>query len=364
MLYIHVPFCLSKCSYCGFYSKVAVYGEHEAYLKRLKEEANERLSLLQAGCDTVFVGGGNPTSLGYNGLKSLIEIISSHIDLNSISEFTFETNPETLSSELIDLLASIPNIRISMGVQRLKDEQLSILGRNARMKSVYSSLDKLFNKISNVNCDFIMGVPNCSSIANELGGFLQRYPLKHISAYFLTLEEGTKLAEMVEKGELQDPADIDASELYEVRKVLLQNNFSHYEISNYALKGYECKHNLGYWQNKDYIGLGPSAVSSLGNKRFSNPANLNQWLDGIKPEIEELTETDKRNEYVMLHLRLLEQGLDLSDLEKLYGKQSDEFYIIVDNMLKNKKLEKIANTIRLTTEEISFANSIISELFI
>ena len=366
MIYIHVPFCFSKCSYCGFYSKVALCGEHETYLKRLEEEAKERLDKQNFDFDTVFVGGGNPTCLGFEGLKKLLNIVSKHIDINKVSEFSFETNPETLNSDIIDLLAEIPNIRLSMGVQRLKDSELKILGRNANLKSVYNALDKVFNKISNVNCDFIMGVPSCPSIANDLSNLVQKYPLKHISAYFLTLEEGTKLAKMVENGELEDPDDIDASELYDIRKILLSEKFGfkHYEISNYAKEGFECRHNLGYWQNKDYIGLGPSAVSSIGNRRISNVSDFNLWLNGSEPEIENLTDIDRRNEYVMLHLRLLEKGLDLTELEKKFGKQNDEFYQLVENLLKSVQLLKTGSILKLAPQSIAYANNIISDLFI
>lgn len=364
MVYVHVPFCLSKCSYCGFYSKVAACGEHEAFLKRLREEAGERLLFPSGFCDTVFVGGGNPTSIGIEGLKTLVSIIGERIDLNKVSEFSFETNPETLSEDVVDFLADIPNIRISMGVQRLNSHDLKILGRNASLNSVHKALKLVFKKISNVNCDFIMGVPSCKSIADELGVFIENYPLKHISAYLLTVEEGTALANLVERGELENPDDIDATELFEVKALLEKNGFAHYEISNYAKQGYQCRHNLGYWEKKDYIGIGPSAVSSLGDRRISNPSDLKAWVNKCEPSVEYLSEADKRNEYVMLRLRLLEKGLDLNMLERLYGKQPSEFYANVEKLLKSVQLLKVGSSLKIPPKSIAFANGIISDLFI
>lgn len=245
-LYIHVPFCLSKCGYCAFYSKVPGKDDIALYLNKLRKEAKEHILPGAKDYETIFIGGGNPSALGLAGIEQIIEIISENIDLAKVKEFTIETNPETLSIEIIDFLAQINNIRISMGVQRLQDNELKILGRNAVMNSVYSALDKVFNKIQNVSCDFILGVPGCNTISESLSSFLIKYPLKHVSAYFLGVEENTPLYEAVLNKKMADPDEIGPGEMFDVKKVLADAGFLHYEISNYAKPGYECKHNLNY----------------------------------------------------------------------------------------------------------------------
>ena len=366
-LYIHVPFCFSKCDYCGFYSIVPKESYFiDRYLDRLRKDIDRwfKIDYLEKKIKTIFIGGGNPTMLGLRGVRTLIDIISDHLDFNEIEEITFETNPETLTEDIVDYLSEIPKIRISIGIQRLQNSELELLGRNARINSVIRALDNTFGKIENISGDFILGVPNCSSLAQELRKLITDYPFKHISAYFLTIEEGTPIQKKVEAGKLQNPDDIGPEEMFEVAEVLKEQEFEHYEISNYAKQGYRCKHNMGYWEAKDYIGFGPSAVSCINHIRYSNVSCFESWLNAVSPEKEQLSLIDQRNEFLMLHLRLLTDGLDLNIFEKSFGLQKEDFYLNLNRHLLSGELTKEDNKVHLTSLGVVMANSIISDLFI
>ncbi len=366
-LYIHVPFCFSKCDYCGFYSIVPKETYFvDRYLDRLRKDIDGwfKLDYLSKKIKTVFIGGGNPTMLGLKGIRTLIEIIGDHLDFNEIEEITFETNPETLTDDIISYFAEIPNIRLSIGIQRLQNKELELLGRNARLNSVIRALDRAFDSVDNINGDFILGVPNCSSIAPELKKIVSDYPFKHISAYFLTVEEGTVIYRKVESGKLQNPDDIGPEEMFDVAEVLRESGFEHYEISNYSKPGYRCRHNLGYWEAEDYVGFGPSAVSSINQVRYSYVSCFEQWLNGVKPEKENLTSVDLRNEYLMLHLRLLVDGLNINLFEKRFGYQKEEFYLSLNRHIQAGELVKDGDIVHLTSLGVVMANSVISDLFL
>ena len=365
-LYIHVPFCFSKCDYCGFYSIVPKESYFiDRYLDRLRKEIDRwfKLDYLSKNIKTVFIGGGNPTMLGLKGIRTLINIIGDHLDFNEIEEITFETNPETLTDDIIEYLSEIPKIRLSIGIQRLQNSELELLGRNARINSVIRALDSVFERIDNINSDFILGVPDCPSIASELEKLVSDYPFKHISAYFLTVEEGTAIYRKVESGKLQNPDDIGPEEMFAVAEVLKKSGFEHYEISNYSKPGYRCRHNLGYWEAEDYVGFGPSAVSCINQVRYSSVSCFDSWLNGVNPEIENLSFTDLRNEYLMLHLRLLIEGLNLKLFEKKFGIQKEEFYINLNKHIRSGELVQEGDIVHLTNLGVVMANTVISDLF-
>lgn len=362
-LYVHVPFCLSKCDYCGFYSIIPDSDYFELYLRQLEIEAAERLSDVEKTFKTCFVGGGNPTSMCTENFKRFVKIITNKLPAN-IVEFTFESNPETLTQEIIDIMADLPGIRLSMGVQRLKDEELRILGRKSSIYKIYKALELAFSRLENVSVDFIMGVPDCPSLADDLSCFISRFPMKHVSAYFLSIEPGSLLQKKVESGALPDPQNIDASELFEVRNVLLDAGFEHYEVSNYALPGKRCEHNMNYWHTADYTGIGPSAVSTVSSVRTENINDFQLWLSGGKAETEYLSDIDCRNEYLMLQLRLLKDGLSLTELGRRFGKQTDLFYADVIENIKLGYLYRKDENISLTDNGLVIADRVIGSLFL
>ncbi len=364
-LYVHVPFCLAKCDYCGFYSQAPQPSSIVRYLEHLALEAKARTALFSADFTTVFVGGGNPTCIGLENLKRLVEVVLTCLpDINTLQEWTFETNPETLTPEIVSFLTSLPAIRLSIGIQRLHQRELSVLGRRASIEALFPALELAFAKVRNVSCDFIMGVPGCSSLADDLHDLMVRYPFTHVSAYFLTVEEDTPLQRSVQAGNLSDPADIGAEELYEVRDVLVKAGFEHYEISNYARPGFRCQHNINYWRQGSYTGLGPAAVSSEAGTRLANVADLDRWLAGEKPAVEKLSQIDQRNEHLMLRLRLLQDGLDIARFVDRYGRQSDEFYATLSHQIETGNLCRGGDRLRLSDSGLRVADEVMASLFI
>jgi oxygen-independent coproporphyrinogen-3 oxidase len=365
-LYLHIPFCLSKCSYCGFYSKVPAGEEMIAFLDHLEFEAEARFGDGKAAFSTVFVGGGNPVCLGIAGLQRLEKIIRRYIIPDRLEEWTFEANPETLTTEILSYFSTLPAIRLSIGVQRLCDSELQIIGRKASLAAIYRALDAVFSVsgLTNVGIDLILGVPGGNSVAGELRNLINCYALQHVSAYFLTLEPGTPLEASVNAGIMADPQEVGPEELFQVRDVLVEAGFEHYEISNYARSGYRCRHNLNYWQPGNYSGLGPSAVSTCADLRLTNPASLSGWLKNEPPAIEQLSPIDRRNEYLMLRLRLLQDGLDVARLEKRFGSQSEEFYTALSGYIADGLLCRDDSVVRLTDKGLIVADEVMAGLFI
>ncbi|MEW6710860.1 MAG: radical SAM family heme chaperone HemW [Candidatus Riflebacteria bacterium] len=363
-LYIHVPFCFSKCAYCGFYSTIPDSEKMSRYLQRLEAEASARLPAAAGNIHTIFVGGGNPLCPGLPGLKRIFEIVKNHVDLSSISEWTFEANPENLSDEIAAFLKELPGIRISLGVQRIADAELELLGRRARMDDVERALEICGRHFSNFGIDLILGVPGCQSIAPALAQLLEKHRIQHVSAYFLSVEPGSLLQQRIENHEFPHPDEADPDELFELRQVLIDAGFEHYEISNYARPGRRCLHNMNYWKPGDYIGLGPSAVSTEAGLRCYNPADLDRWLADESPAFEQLSSVDRRNEYLMLRLRLLADGLNLTSFERRFGAQDDNFHSQVLWHIEQGNLVQENNVIKLTAKGIIFSDNIISDLFI
>ncbi len=363
-LYVHVPFCFSRCDYCGFYSTLPGEGSIEQYLLRLQNESEAARTCCHGQVKTVFIGGGNPTTLGLHGIRRLFSLLEPWFSGSRPEEITLETNPETLTAELVDYLSAIDGIRLSMGIQRLRDDELALLGRRARLDSVNRALDMACSRLNNVSVDLILGVPGCPSLADDLAVLLRRFDVQHVSAYFLTVEDGSRLQRRILNGELPDPAETGPEELFAVRETLKNHGFEHYEISNYARSGRRCRHNLNYWQAGDYVGLGPSAVSCHTDCRTTSPADFALWLAAAPQHVEKLSPVDRRNEFVMLSLRLIADGLDLAALEKRFGRQPAEFVEELTRQIAAGNLETPeSGRVRLTDQGLAVSDSVIAGLF-
>lgn len=363
-LYVHVPFCISKCHYCAFYSTAIDMALVDQYVSQICNEIQRDLSDISERVKTVFIGGGNPTSIGFKNLEKIVETLLKTVNIQNIEEFTIESNPETITPELVNLFRQIPKMRLSMGIQRLDDKELKILGRAGNMLHIENVLDMVMPELDNVSADIIMGVPECSDIAEKLDKFLDRYKLQHLSAYYLSVEDGTVLQSRVLNGELSSPDEIGPEEMFHVRDVFVKHGFEHYEISNYARNGFRCEHNIHYWNQGEYIGLGPSAVGTVMGKRVAQKSDLASWLEGEAADIEMLTDIDLRNEYVMLRLRLLSDGLNIEKLESKFGKQSEQFYLSVKTNISNGFLQIDNGVIKLTDAGIPFSNTVMGDLFV
>lgn len=363
-IYIHIPFCISKCHYCAFYSTAIEISLVSQYVSKICKEIQLNLSEISDRVKTVFIGGGNPTAISSKNLEKIVETILSVVNTDVIEEFTIESNPETITPEFLNLFKNIPNMRLSMGIQRLDNAELKILGRAGNMLHIGRVLDMVLPELDNVSADIIMGVPECSDIAGKIDEFLNRYKLRHLSAYYLSVEDGTVLQSRIANGELFSPDEIGPEEMFHVRDVLVEHGFEHYEISNYAQNSFRCKHNMHYWNQGEYIGLGPSGVGTLLNQRVSQKSDLQLWLEGGIADTENLSSVDMRNEYLMLRLRLISEGLDITKLESKFGKQPEQFYSALADSVSREFLQKNNNIFRLTDKGISFSNSVMGELFI
>jgi putative oxygen-independent coproporphyrinogen III oxidase len=318
-LYVHVPFCVRKCSYCDFYSLPGQAGLIESYIDAVLAECKAYGGMTFR---TLFLGGGTPSLLGSDNLTRLVDGLRGNFDLSQLEEATIEANPESATEEMLQSDLEAGFNRISIGVQSLSDSELKAVGR---IHSAGQAVDSISSArklgFSNISADLIIGLPGQTweSLQNSIEQ-LVAIGISHLSLYCLSLERGTPLAQNP-PGNL--PSDDMQADLFEQARAFLNGKgFVHYEISNFAVSSRECLHNLNYWRGGEYLGLGPSAASHLGGKRFKNRADLKAYLEnptGVVEEVEELGPEEKAAEEAMLRLRLLEEGLDVVDFTKQHG---------------------------------------------
>ena len=365
-LYVHIPFCVKKCNYCDFCSfNLSGVDWREAYIDRLIEEIDSyRDRALEV--DSVFFGGGTPTLLRPSELERIVDHIKESFVLSSDSEFTVESNPKTLDREKLELFRKIGVNRLSMGLQSIHENELKILGRIHSYEDFVDSY-RLAREcgIQNVNIDVMYGIPEqtIESFGKTLDAVLELKP-DHVSVYGLILEEGTPFFE--KKNELPLPSEDGECDMYYLAADRFRRaGYSHYEISNYALPGFECRHNLKYWRCEEYIGVGLSAYSYFMGERFGNIDIPSEYLssDCVKyNQIEAVDAKAASYEYVMLRLRLKE-GFSLSEYKSAFG-----FDFCKGRQALLSRLQE-AGYISLTDDRISLteqgfyiSNSILTEL--
>jgi oxygen-independent coproporphyrinogen III oxidase len=337
-LYVHIPFCVSKCSYCDFYSLPQRLDSLNPYLDAVLNEAGRYNDL---DFQTLYLGGGTPSLLGPEGLKYLFGGLKQILNLSQLKEASMEANPESVSTSLLEAARSVGINRISIGVQSLSDPELRNVGRIHSANQAIRALD-LASKagFTNISADVILGLPGQDSQSLMVTlETLAAMDIQHLSVYCLSIEPHTPLALKPVAG---IPSEDGQADLYEQTVTLLEKRgFVHYEISNFALEGFECLHNLNYWRGGEYLGLGPAAASHLKGSRFKNKADLDAYL--INPqnqleEIEKLEAGEKAAEEAILRLRLLQEGLNTDDLTKKFGQQNTGELIERLNNLADKDL--------------------------
>jgi len=280
-LYVHIPFCPKICPYCSFYKEASDRNKTQAFLDAVLQEADAYRGRVRP--TTIFFGGGTPTALATKQLDYLLTGLARAFDFSSVREWTIEMNPATVSLEKAQLLTEHGVNRVSMGVQSWDPGLLEMLGRVHTADQAERSYEILREAgISNINLDHIFGIPG--QTLDQWQETLQRTTRlrpEHISAYCLTYEEDTEYFRRYSRGELSADDERDA-DLFEVcMQELEEMGYLQYEISNYALPGRECLHNLAYWQGKDYLGLGPSAFSTLGDQRLQNIPDTAAYIERI-----------------------------------------------------------------------------------
>lgn len=323
-LYIHVPFCRTKCDYCAFYSVTsASAAQHEAYLRRLEREFAD-VAGLAGDLDSVFVGGGTPSVLGPGGLGRLTGLVRQYFHLQPAAEVTVEANPDRLDGPLCEALAAGGANRISMGLQTFSPTLRRVLGRQVDAACAPAAVAALRRAgIRRLNADLIFQIPGQSlrQWTDDLRRTLE-LGFSHLSAYALTVEEGTRLAARLPPGNSSDDRRFEA--MWQRAAAVAEGyGLRRYEISNFACPGDECRHNLGIWHGDTYVGCGPAAASFDGVRRWTNPADLQAWLSGQPPEVDELPPLARAAEILAFGLRTV-AGWDLARFRAVTGLSPDD----------------------------------------
>lgn len=337
-VYIHIPFCERKCLYCAFSSFVNKKDEGESYLSHLLKEINNFENKNNEEVDSIYIGGGTPSLLELEELDRIFKKLHEKFKISSDCEISIECNPNSLTKEKLLGYKRFGINRLSIGVQSLNDEDLKFIARLHNRAMAIDAVKKAKEcGFENINCDLLIGLKNANTedFLNQLKTLLD-LGVTHISAYMLQVEDGTPLQNLVKQNADLLPSDDECVEIYEkATKYLQKYGFNKYEISNFALKGYECKHNLKYWSGENYIGFGLSAHSYIDGIRFANSNNFKDYYAQKLALKEKLTTKQLIEEHIMLGLRCY-LGVDLDYLKSLnYNLEKNEnlIYFLEKNII-------------------------------
>lgn len=358
-LYIHIPFCKRKCPYCDFFSIKMNDEEMNRYvdkvIERFDKYCNDDIVL-----DTVYFGGGTPSTLGTERIAKILNVINDKFTVDKNAEITMEMNPT--SKELIDftVLKKCGLNRLSIGMQSAVESEMKLLGRTHSQEDIINTVNQAKKSgIDNISLDLIIGVPTQTKESLKYSmDFCKSLNAKHISAYILKIEEGTKFYTI--KDSLNMPSDDEQAEMYMyVSEYLESIGYSQYEISNYSLEGFESKHNTKYWRCEEYIGIGPSAHSFYNGERFYYNRSFEEFYND-KTNFDCIGGTEE--EFIMLNLRL-KRGLIFKEYEEKYNKKFPE------EIIKKAKILEKAGLLTVDKEKVSLnrkgylvSNAIICEL--
>jgi len=370
-LYVHVPFCETKCGYCDFYSVALKDRDSRPLVDRLARELRARVRESAHEVRTVFFGGGTPTVLPLNELARLLASLAEVVAVHRLEEFTVEANPATVDDEKAELLVSAGVNRVSMGAQSFFPGELATLERLHSPEDIAPSVATLRRHgVTQVNLDLIFGIPGqtLDTWSRSLARGVELNP-DHIACYGLTYEPGTRLTAMRRHGRLTPcDEDLEADMFLLTMDALEAAGYGQYEISNYAKPGCECRHNLMYWRNEPYIGVGPSAAGCLNGRRYKNVADVAGYVrlidrDGrAEAESETIDAEMLIVETVMMQLRLNE-GLSIAAFRERIGLDPREFFGNTLERLVDLDLVAVTEThMALTRSGRLVANTVISEL--
>lgn len=369
-IYIHIPFCKQACHYCDFHFSTSM-GKKEAMVDALCSEMELRKMEFEGEVvETIYFGGGTPSVLEPQEIQRLIATVYAHYQVSESPEITLEANPDDLSEEKLNQLANSPINRLSIGIQSFFEEDLQLMNRSHTADQAEKVLGMAAQKFDNISIDLIYGMPNMTqdrwrhNIKKALS-----FNIGHISSYALTVEPKTALATFVKKG-LVKPADDEVAQAHfnELYETLIKEGYVCYEISNFGRPGYFSKNNSAYWQQKKYIGIGPSAHSFDGRRRGWNINNNPKYIKAIDKgelpiEIEELTDNDKYNEYIMTGLRTI-WGVSLNRIAADFGPRYETYLLARSKKYIKEKLLTLDQNVLLTTKKGKFlADGIAADLF-
>ncbi len=354
-LYIHIPFCEKKCNYCDFYSTFYNKDNVTVYLDAIKDEIKKWGGKLNRPIDTIYIGGGTPSLLGEDVIP-LIDWINESFNVCKKAEITVEVNPSS-SKEFLSFAKTAGVNRLSIGVQSGCDKTLQILGRTHTVTDAVETIKSARNLgFGNISVDLMIGLPDSSieSLKTDIDFTLSLKP-EHISSYILKIEEKTVFSKKYDTLNLPDEDDTAEQYLF-MCEALKKNGYNHYEISNFALCGYESLHNTKYWVGEDYLGIGPAAHSCINGKRFYYPKDLKGFLKNPKTQFD--GESGDPREKLMLGLRL-SKGINLS---QIYGEIPNDIKNKITMLQKAGYIKANLPHISLTDSGMLISNSIIAEL--
>ncbi|OPJ63839.1 oxygen-independent coproporphyrinogen-III oxidase-like protein YqeR [Clostridium oryzae] len=369
-LYIHIPFCKSKCFYCDFCSYANSEELMEEYTQALCSEIenctqNQHIS-------TIFIGGGTPTYLNFKAWMKLGDVIKK-LDLDSNLEFTVECNPGTIQEDVMIYLKSIGVNRISMGLQAWQDRLLKLIGRIHSQKDFVDGFKILRNiGFTNINIDVIFGLPTqtMEDFRETLEKIAAMKP-EHISCYSLIVEKNTPFGRMYDEGKLELMSDDDVEDMYQfAKRYMNEYGYKQYEISNFAKEGRECRHNTIYWNLGDYLGCGAAAHSYIYNKRYRNEENIKKYINRIDEtgsavvEEKENTLKDNMEEFMFMGLRMM-KGVSEEDFKNRFKKDISEVYgAVIDKYTNLKLLCRERGRLYLSDRGIEISNTIMSDFLL
>jgi oxygen-independent coproporphyrinogen-3 oxidase len=366
-LYVHIPFCRKKCSYCDFYSIEDATSLAEDYLVALGKELLAHKGLRPA---TIYVGGGTPTALAAAQLQRLFEMLKEAVDFSRLSELTVEANPDTVDETRLSILKASGVNRMSVGIQSFNDRHLALLGRLHSASAAEAALERLLEAgFRNISADLIFGIP--TQTVEESGHDIAKvveYPVSHVSAYSLTCEKGTPLAKAVRAGVLSPVSEEDEKRMYlQAIEILSSAGVRQYEISNFARKGYECRHNITYWRNDEYVGIGASAVSYRGGERKKNVADVRKYIGMIADSgaaavwSERLDPERSAREKAVMNLRMT-RGISRISFQRETGFDIEELFAEpIAKHADSNLLRYDGKRLHLTVEGFLVADEILSD---
>ena len=369
-LYIHIPFCKQRCTYCDFYTVIAPKQMPELVEALMQEMRFRQDYLKNESLETIYFGGGTPSLLTAEMFTKIFSTIYELFTVAENAEITFEANPDDINPTYLKAISNLPFNRISMGVQSFDDVDLKLINRRHTAKQAFEAVKIAQNAgFNNISIDLIYGLPN-QTLESWQKQIKQAFELnvQHISVYGLTFEKGTKLWRQRENAELEAVDDDVMNEMYDLLlKTMEENGFEAYEISNFAKPGFRSRHNSAYWKLNPYLGIGPSAHSYDGESRQWNVSSNTKYIRALKDnkeyfEKEILTTNDNYNDYMMISLRTGE-GADLNFIKNNYGILYLNYCLQnADKHILNRLLLMDGNFLKFSKNGIQLSNIVISDL--
>lgn len=362
-IYVHIPFCKSRCGYCAF-SSCTDYSLAEPYFEKLFAEM-DLYSDRNAKISTVYIGGGTPSSVEGKWLDLLFERLRADFDLSNVTEITVECNPESVTERLLKLLRRNGVNRLSMGLQSVNDGTLKRIDRAHRYDDFLRALNLAHsNGFDNINADLILGLPESVEDFENSVKTVVTLPLTHVSVYALELHEKSPVYRLCKTEYNYD--DDTLADMYDYAyNVLSANGFSRYETSNFCKAGFECRHNLNYWTEGRYFAFGASASGFVENVRFTNVYGIRDYiycdLRALRQSSEVLSIGAQANEFIMLGLRL-DNGVSLAEFRVRYGEDFWQFFANARKLKKQGFLQEKGGRVVIPPNKSYVANAILSEL--